>query len=60
MFYLIIVCKFEFYLLFFKNFIDYLGNKREVISYGVKLIREGYVYFDGDSYLEIKKFMNFE
>lgn len=31
-----------------------------MISHGVKLTREGYAYFDGDSYLEIKKFLNFE
>lgn len=59
-FYLITVCKPELYLPFSKNFIDYSGNKREVISHGVKLTREGYAYFDGDSYLEIKKFLNFE
>lgn len=60
MFHLFTVCKPDLYLPFSKNFIDYSGNKREVINHGVQLTRDGYAYFDGNSYLEIKKFLNFD
>lgn len=53
------ICKPELYLPFNGNFRDYSGNKREVINHGVQLTSNGMAKFDGNSYLEIKKFLDF-
>lgn len=53
-------CRPQLYLPFNNNFRDYSGNKRNVINHGVTLTKEGYARFDGNSYLEIEKFLDFD